>query len=68
MMEAMSTLAIPGDEQYLHINPKRSEWPVLPATASLAGIGVDAYHAPSRPFPGYPGCVSGTATGARLGA
>jgi hypothetical protein len=46
MAEAMTTLAIPGTAQYLYINPDRSEWPVLPATTSLAGIGIDAYHTP----------------------
>lgn len=39
--------SVPGDEQYLYINQDRSEWPVLSATASLAGIGVDVYYAPS---------------------
>ena len=43
MAEAMATLAIPGAAQYLYINPERSAWPALPATRSLAGIGIDAY-------------------------
>jgi len=46
MVEAMTTLAIPGTEQYLYINPDRSEWPKLPATTTLAGIGIDAYRDP----------------------
>jgi hypothetical protein len=47
MVKAMTTLAIPGAAQYLYINPDRSEWPVLPATTSLAGIGIDAYRSPA---------------------
>jgi hypothetical protein len=47
MTKAMTTLAIPGAAQYLYINPDRSDWPVLPATASLAGIAIDAYRAPA---------------------
>src|SRR5215211_5595779 len=47
MAHAMATLDIPGAEQYLYINPDRSEWPDLPSTASLAGIGIDAYHSPA---------------------
>jgi hypothetical protein len=43
MTEAMRTLAIPGTEQYLYINPDRSAWPKLPATTTLAGIALDAY-------------------------
>jgi hypothetical protein len=46
MTEAMTTLAIPGAAQYLYINPDRSEWPVLPATNNLVGIGIDAYCTP----------------------
>lgn len=46
MAEAMTPLAIPGAKQYLYINPDRSEWPVLPATTRLAGIGIDAYQSP----------------------
>ena len=47
MAQAMSTLVIPGAAQYLYINPERSEWPVLPATTSIAGIGIDAYRSPA---------------------
>ena len=47
MAKAMTTLAIPGTSQYLYINPDRSEWPVLPASVKLAGIGIDAYGAPA---------------------
>jgi hypothetical protein len=39
----MTTLVIPGQEQYLYINPDRSEWPAVRATARLSGIGIDAY-------------------------
>jgi hypothetical protein len=39
---------IPGDAQYLYINPDRSAWPAIPATASLAGIGIDAYRDPAE--------------------
>jgi hypothetical protein len=46
MAQAMTTLAVPGAAQYLYINPDRSEWPVLPATSQLAGIGIDAYCTP----------------------
>jgi hypothetical protein len=46
MATAMTTLVIPGAAQYLYINPDRSEWPVLPATNNLAGIGIDAYRTP----------------------
>ena len=46
MVEAMTTLAIPGAAQYVYINPDRSEWPVLPVMTELAGIGIDAYHSP----------------------
>ena len=46
MTDAMTTLAIPGATQYLYINPDRSEWPALPATHELAGIGIDAYQSP----------------------
>jgi hypothetical protein len=46
MVQAMTTLAVPGAAQYLYINPDRSEWPVLPATSKIAGIGIDAYHTP----------------------
>jgi hypothetical protein len=47
MVEAMTSLPIPGAAQYLYINPDRSEWPVLPAMTSLTGIGIDAYRAPT---------------------
>jgi hypothetical protein len=47
MAHAMTTLDIPGAAQYLYINPDRSEWPDLPATTSLAGIGIDAYRTPA---------------------
>ena len=47
MIEAMATLAIPAAVQYLYVNPERSAWPVLPATMSLAGIGIDAYGTPA---------------------
>jgi hypothetical protein len=47
MVEAMTTLPIPGIAQYLYINPDRSAWPVLPSRVSLAGIGVDAYQSPA---------------------
>jgi hypothetical protein len=47
MMKAMTTLPIPGAAQYLYINPDRSDWPDLPATVSLAGIGIDAYQSPA---------------------
>jgi hypothetical protein len=47
MTKAMTTLAIPGAAQYLYINPDRSEWPTIPATTALAGIGIDAYRAPA---------------------
>ena len=47
MAKAMTTLPIPGAAQYLYINPDRSDWPVLPATTSLAGIGIDAYRSPT---------------------
>jgi hypothetical protein len=46
MIEAMTTMVIPGTAQYLYINPERSAWPALPATVSLSGIGIDAYRAP----------------------
>ena len=51
MTKAMTSLPIPGAAQYLYINPDRSDWPALPATTSLAGIGIDAYpprRSPSR--------------------
>jgi hypothetical protein len=47
MTKAMTTLPIPGGAQYLYINPDRSDWPDLPATLSLAGIGIDAYQSPA---------------------
>ena len=47
MEEAMASLPIPGAAQYLYINPDRSDWPELPATTSLAGIGIDAYRSPA---------------------
>ena len=47
MAHAMTTLDIPGAAQYLYINPDRSEWPELPATTGLAGIGIDAYRTPA---------------------
>jgi hypothetical protein len=47
MTEAMTGLSVPGAAQYLYINPDRSDWPELPATASLAGIGIDAYRTPA---------------------
>ena len=47
MAEAMTSLPIPGAAQYLYINPDRSDWPALPATTALAGIGIDAYHSPA---------------------
>jgi hypothetical protein len=46
MAKAMTSLPIPGATQYLYINPDRSDWPALPVTTSLAGIGIDAYHSP----------------------
>lgn len=47
MAHAMTTLDIPGAAQYLYINPDRSEWPELPATTGLTGIGIDAYRTPA---------------------
>jgi hypothetical protein len=47
MAHAMTTLDIPGTAQYLYINPDRSDWPDLPTTKSLAGIGIDAYRSPA---------------------
>ena len=47
MVEAMTSLPIPGAAQYLYINPDRSVWPVLQAVTSLAGIGIDAYRSPA---------------------
>jgi hypothetical protein len=47
MTTAMAHLPIPGAAQYLYVNPDRSDWPVLPATTSLAGIGIDAYRSPA---------------------
>ena len=47
MTKAMTSLPIPGAAQYLYINPDRSDWPALPATTSLAGIGIDAYRSPA---------------------
>jgi hypothetical protein len=47
MTEAMTTLPIPGAAQYLYINPDGSDWPELPATTWLAGIGIDAYRSPA---------------------
>ena len=47
MAKAMTSLPIPGAAQYLYINPDRSDWPELPATTSLAGIGIDAYRSPA---------------------
>jgi len=47
MAKAMTSLPIPGAAQYLYINPDRSDWPALPATTSLAGIGIDAYRSPA---------------------
>jgi hypothetical protein len=55
MREAMTTLIIPGDEQYLYINPDLSAWPKLPANASLAGIGLDAYRDPAEAVRRLPG-------------
>ncbi|MDQ2652019.1 MAG: hypothetical protein M3Z20_03145 [Chloroflexota bacterium] len=46
MAEAMRTADVAGAAQYLYINPDRSEWPVLPAAHTLAGIGIDAYRTP----------------------
>jgi hypothetical protein len=46
MVEAMTTLAVPGAAQFVYINPDRSDWPVLPATNKIAGIGIDAYCTP----------------------
>jgi hypothetical protein len=47
MAEAMASLPVPGDAQYLYVNPDRSAWPVLPAPTTLAGIGIDAYGGPA---------------------
>jgi len=47
MAHAMTTLDIPGTAQYLYINPDRSDWPALPATTSLTGVGIDAYRSPA---------------------
>jgi hypothetical protein len=47
MAEAMTSLPIPGAAQYLYINPDRSDWPALPATTSLTGVGIDAYRSPA---------------------
>jgi hypothetical protein len=55
MTEAMTSLPIPGAAQYLYINPDRSDWPELPATTSLAGIGIDAYRSPAVALARLPG-------------